>query len=254
MKTSSRVIERQNDIYPRPLREKERDLLEFVLPAESPGYAEYRRHIAGMVVLAEGRRGKGNLVLGEWGDDADTSSPLAAVIAYGAVETTQDTYTITVRERVDDQVDVEIVSSHGGEIPDHFEEKRRWTYSTWKPGMRSPATDTPVREVKITATLVLAVARHDRRIWLHDAATGMNHLIPITTFYNELMRRKGIRDPRVALNADLFFTELEKYTDAEVHDAFVAYNRVRKKVDLVPEEPPPAQRGWKALFRKVFKR
>lgn len=254
MRTLGGTMGPQSDIYPRPLREKERDLLEFVLPAKRPGYAEYRNHIADMLVIAEGRRGKGNLVLGKRGDQADTISPLAAVIAYGAVETTQDTYTITVRECIDDQVDVEIVSSQGREIPDHFEEKRRWTYSAWQPGMFSPATETPVREVRITSTIVLAVARHDRRVWVHDAMTGMNHLIPITNFYNDLMVVKGIRDPKIALNTHLFFADLDKYSDADLRDAFVSYNRVRKKVDLVLGETHEAQRGWKALFRRVFNR
>lgn len=249
-----RVMEHESDIYPRPLREKELDALDFVLPEGSPGYAEYRRRVARMVVLAEGRRGKGNLVLGEWGDRADTSSPLAAVVAYGVVETTQDTYTITVRECINDQIDVEIVSSHGGEIPDHYEEKRRWTYSSWRPGMLSPATGMPVREVRVTSSHVLVVARDDRRIWLHDAGTGINHLIPITNFYNELMLHKGIRDPKIALDARLFFDDVEKYSDADLREAFVAYNRVRKKVDLIMEETPAAPRGWKAFFGRLFRR
>ncbi len=254
MMTFRRVMKLRSDIYPRPLREKERDLLEFVLPEESPGYAEYRRRIAGMVVLAEGRRGTGNLVLGRKGDQADTISPLASVIAYGAVETTQDTYTITVREHVGDQIDIEIVSSHGGEIPDHFEEKRRWTYSAWRPGMPSPATETPVREVKVTSTLTLIIAVHDRRVWLYDATTGMNHLIPITNFYNELMLHKGIRDPNVALQAQLFYTDLHRYSDADLRGAFISYNAVWKKVNLVVDEPRAAQGGWAAFLRRVFKR
>ena len=45
------------------------------------------------------------------------------VIAYGMVETTRDAFTITVREEVAAQINVEIVSRRGEEIPDHFEEK-----------------------------------------------------------------------------------------------------------------------------------
>ncbi|MEK7250006.1 MAG: hypothetical protein AAB209_06225 [Bacteroidota bacterium] len=241
-----------SEAYPRLLRAKERDLLDFVLPVESPGYNEYRNHIANMVVLAEGRRGRGNFVLGKQGDRADITSPLAAVIAYGIVETTLNTFTITVREFIGNQIDVEIVSSRGEEIPDHFEEKRRWTYSTWKPGLPSPATQTPVREVRINDTLVLAIARQEKRLWLYDAATMMNHLIPITNYYNELMLHKSIRDPKIALKSGLLFDELEKYSDVDLRGAFVAYNRVRKKVDVRVEETVAEEKGLKMFLRRLI--
>jgi hypothetical protein len=241
-----------NETYPRPLRAKERDLLDYVLPAGSPGYNEYRHHIANMVVLAEGRRGKGNFVLGKQGDRADITSPLASVIAYGVIETTFDTFTITVREFIGDQIDVEIVSSRGEEIPDHFEEKRRWTYSTWKPGLPSPASRTLVREVRINDTLTLAIALQEKRLWLYDAATMMNHLVPITMYYNELMLHKSIRDPKIALKSGLLFDELEKYSDVDLRGAFVAYNRVRKKVDVRVEETVAEEKGLKMFLRRLI--
>lgn len=253
MSVAAPKMQTETHIYPRPLRPKERDLLEFVLPADRPGYRRYRERIAGMMVLAEGRRGRGNVVLGMPGARADITSPLAAVVAYGVVETTRDTFTITVRECVDDQIDVEIVSSHGESIPDHFEEKRRWTYSSWRPGSPSPATETPVREIPITATLTLAISSRERRIWLFDAATGMNHLIPITNYHNELMRHKGVRDPAVALAANRFFDDLNSYSDADLRAAFIAYNRVRKKVELVPEPETASPRGWRRFLRRIFR-
>ncbi|MBI5471998.1 MAG: hypothetical protein HY961_06595 [Ignavibacteriae bacterium] len=240
------------ETYPRRLRPKERELLEFVLPAGSPGYGEYRAHIAKMVVLGEGRRGPGNVVLGNEGDVPDISSPLPPVIAYGVVETTRDMFTITVRECVGDQIDVEIVSSRGEEIPDHFEEKRRWTYSTWKPREISPASHSAVREVRINETLVLAIAEKDKRLWLHDAARAMNHLIPITNYYNELMLHKAIRDPKVALKSNLLFDELAKYSDEDLRSAFVAYNRVHKKVDLKVEVSSPPETGMKTIVSRLL--
>lgn len=248
-----RHMDISNDTYPRQLRPKERDLLEFVLPSDRPGYRAYRQRIEKMTVLAEGRRGSGNVVLGLSGARADLTSPLPAVIAYGVVETTRDTFTVTVRECTDDQIDVEIVSLHGEPIPDHFEEKRRWTYSTWQPGQPSPATEMPVREVRITATLTLALSAAERRLWLYDATTGMNHLIPITNYHNELMRLLGIRDPHVALKPERFFDDLPRYADNELRSAFISYNRLWKKVDLPTEEPHQPPRGWKKLFRRLLR-
>jgi hypothetical protein len=237
--------------FPRQLRPKERDALTFVLPEHSVGYIKYRTLIDTMVVLAEGRRGKGNIVLGKRGDKADITSPLASVIAYGVIETTLDAFTITVREFIAEQIDVEIVGGHGEEIPDHYEEKRRWTYSTWKSNQPSPATGAAVREVRINDTLRLAIARQEKRLWLHDAATMMNHLIPITNFYNELMRQKNIRDPKIALTTKLFWDELEKYSIGDLRAAFIAYNKVRKKVDVKVEEVVVEEKGLKRLLRKL---
>jgi hypothetical protein len=240
------------ELYPRPLRAKELELLHLVLPRESDGYRKYRDDIAGMVVLAEGRRGKGNFVLGHQGDRPDISSPLAAVIAYGVVETADDEFTITVRECIGNQIDVEIVSRRGEEVPDALAVKRSWTYSTWKPGLGSPASRQPVREVRITETLTLAIAAAEKRLWLHDAALGMNHPIPITNFYNEVMLHKHIRDPKIALNSSLFYEQLDRYTDEDLRSAFIAYNRVRPKVIVTAEEPPPRKGGLKSVFQKLF--
>ncbi len=123
------------DAYPRKLRPKELDLLEGVLPLERPGYRQYRQMIGSMVVLAQGTRGPGHYLLGPPGGVPDHSMPLAPVIAFGIVETTETSYAVTVREKTGDQIDVEIVSASEEEVPEHFEEKKRWTYSNWLPGV-----------------------------------------------------------------------------------------------------------------------
>ncbi len=245
--------ETSSEVFPRSLRTTERELLEFVLPADSEGYNEYRRNIEGMVVLAEGRRGKGNFVLGKPGDRADISSPLQPVIAYGAVETTLGTFTITVREIFYDQIDAEIVSNRGEEIPDQFSELRRWTYSTWAPGMLSPAIQTSVREVKINPTLVLAISPQEKRLWLFDGETAMNLLIPITNYYNELMLHRHIRDPKVALKSGLLFEQLDGYTDADLVSAFVAYNALKRRVKLETPGTVEGEKGLKSFLLRFVK-
>jgi hypothetical protein len=242
------------DLYPRKLREKELDLIEFVLPADRPGYRQYREWISSMVVLGEGRRGRGNFILGFEGDIADVTSPLSSVIAYGMVETTLDKFSITVREHVGRQIDAEIVSARGEEIPAHFEEKRRWTYSLWLPGEPSPVTGLPVHQVTIEGDLVLAIAKQEKRIWVYDRKSGMNLLIPITNFYNELMLHKSIRDPRVALKSDLFFQSLETYTDAEIRASFIAYNKLKRKVELKGPPTIEEQHGLKEFLMKLLRK
>lgn len=235
------------------LRPKERELLECVLPPDRPGYDRYRALIGGMQVIGEGRRGKGNFVLGHPDDTPDISSPLGPVVAYGAVETTRDTFSVTVREYAGDQIDVEIVSTHGEEIPDHFEEKRRWTYSGWNPGDPSPATGLPVREIALDDSCILAIVGTEKRIWIHDRSTGMVHLLPITNFYNALMLHKRIRDPKVALRSALLFENLPSYSDADLRAAFVAYNAFRHRVTVTAPAEELHHSGFWSVVKSIFR-
>lgn len=241
-------------IYPRPLRPEERELLESVLPEGRPGYSAYREFLKAAVVLGEGRRGKGNLVLGPEGQEPDVASPLGQVVAYGMLETTLDQYSITVRECTGGQLDVEIVSRRGEEIPEHFEEKYRWTYSSWSPGLPSPASGARVREVRITDTATLAIAPNEGRLWVHEGATGINHLIPITNFYNQLVLYKNIRDPKVALASDRFFQDEGSYTDQELRAAFIEYNKLKPKVSVSSVPPRSRPTRLQNLRAKLFRR
>jgi len=239
-------------MYPRPLRLKERDLLEAVLPPDRPGYRRYRELLEQMTVLGEGRRGTGNIVLGYPPDIPDASVPLAPVVAYGVVETVHDQFTVTVRECTGDQIDVEIVSAHGEEIPDHFEEKHRWTYSTWLPGMPSPATQQSVREVTIDTSRTFVISPAERRLWLYDGTTGMNHPIPITNYYNELMLHRKVRDPHIALRSSFLFENLSTFPDEDLRGAFMAYNNLRRRVELYSPTPDRSRTGMVAWVQSLL--
>jgi hypothetical protein len=241
------------DPYPRALRRIELDLLESVLPPDRPGYRRYRDLIAAMVVLAEGSRGPGNYILGYPGDVPDLSMPLAPVFAFGVVESRETSYTVNVRELSGNQIDVEILSASATEVPDHLEERGRWTYSIWSPGSPSPATGGTVREVAVDENLTLAIAPQEKRIWLHEQSSGMNHLLPVTNFHNELMLSKGIRDPKVALDVGRFFSGLESYSDADLREALVRYNAPRHRVNVhVPPPSPPPEEGLFKKLRRMF--
>ena len=237
-------------MYPRALREKETSVLESVLPPDRPGYRRIRDLISSMVVLGEGRRGEGNIVLGFEGDAPIFNSPPAPVIAYGAIETTQDIFSITVRDCENDQIDVEILSAHGLPLPDHFEEKRRWSLSIWQPGMESPRSTGSVREIVIDDHVVFVLAQRDRRLWVHERESGMNLPVPVTTYYNALMLLKGIRDPAVSLHARLLFDGPGTYSDNDLRQAFLNYNAVRPKVAV---RVPVLQRKesiWRSLLQR----
>lgn len=158
------------------------------------------------------------------------------MFAYGVIETNFGPISITVRENYGDQIDFEIVCHRAEEVPEEFEESRRWTYSTWNPRDTCPQCGEQPREVPMHAEtnryFVLAICTADKRLWVYDEETQVNHLIPVTNFYNELILHKNIRDPKIALDSTRLFTDLAKYTDADLTYAFLTYNKLKTKVEV----------------------
>jgi hypothetical protein len=246
--------------YPRSLTAREREWVRWILPEDRTAYRRYREMIDHMTVIGEGRRGPGELILGQPGATVDFGSPLGAVFAYGALETNVGQISVTLRELTDEQISLEIVSHRSAEIPADVTESRRWSYSTWSPGQPCPQCRQPVREVPMHSAaaqeerLTLAVCPSDRRLWVHDGE--VNRLIPVTNYYNELMLQKKIRDPKIALDARRLFAELDTYSDADLTRAFVTYNQIRSKVRVegLLEPDRPAKRSVAGLFRSLFGR
>jgi hypothetical protein len=247
-------------VYPQPLPGREREWVEWILPDDRAGYKSYRNAIQSMMIIGEGRRGKGEIILGHGGGELDFSSPLAPVFAYGAVVTSVGTISITLREIRDDQVSVEIVGQHADEVPNELVEIRRWTYSTWSPGNGCPQCGGNVREVgmrdptNVDRRFVLAICEKDRRLWVHEAGTQVNHLIPVTNYYNELMLHKNIREPNLALDSKRLFTDLPAFSDDDLAYAFLTYNKLKAKVRL--EGPVVTEimehRGITSKLRRIF--
>jgi hypothetical protein len=246
--------------YPRPLSKREREWLEWILPDNRPGYRLYRQQLAGLVVIGEGRRGAGEIILGSPDDRPDFSAPLAPVFAYGMIETSFGGISITLREESAGQVSVEMVSHRSEHIPEEFEQGRRWTYSAWLPGTPCPQCGGRPREVLMRGDKTdepafdMAVCVNDKRIWIYERSSGINRLIPVTNYYNELMLRKNIRDPKIALSSANFFSSLAAYTDDDLTAAFTSYNRQKTKVrvegNLKPADKPKSVSFISRLLRK----
>jgi len=226
----------QQALFPRQLTPFERSTLLWLLPESRPGYKNYRRYVSEWVVVGEGRRGTGNYILAEKEIVPDVESPLPQVFAYGVVDTDETSITATLRELFEDQLEYEIVSVKGEVIPEHFSVRRRWNFSEWSPAEGCPACGARLREVTLRreagGNATLAVCSNDKKIWIHDAGDGVNHLVPVTNFHNALMLHKNIRDPKVALASENFFRDLGTHSDTDLAAAFVQYNKLRKKIDL----------------------
>ncbi len=246
--------------FPRSLTTLERGLLEWLLPADRRGYRAYRELLDVWKVSGQGRRGEGNYILAAEGTAPDNESPLPQVLAYGLVETEGDEIAVLVRERLGDQVEFEIASLKSETIPREWKEIRRWTYSTWLPGKPCPICRGIVREVPLRASpthlLALAICRADKKIWIYDSETGINHIIPLTNFYNELMLHKNVREPSIALRPELLFANIDTYSDRDLLYAFVTYNKLRTKIVLDHEIviPPEPRKSLLQRLRSLFKR
>jgi len=109
-----------------------------------------------------------------------------------------------------------------------------------------------VREVPVDALLTLAIAPGEKRIWLYDRASGMNFLLPVTNFHNELMLYKGIRDPRVALDVGRFFTDHLTYSNVDLREAFVRYNALKPRFKVQSPPPVPPAGGISQMLKRMF--
>ncbi|MEX1139646.1 MAG: hypothetical protein WEF53_09930 [Bacteroidota bacterium] len=241
------------EVFPRDLTATERGLLMWVLPDERWGYRAIRSLVKEWKVTSRGRRGSGNYILSALDERVDGESPLPQVFAYGVVETDQGGISVTIREPLGNQVEFEIATLGRGDVVVPFHEIRRWTFSTWNPGEPCPICSRAVREVVMATAsgrrMVLAICAADKRLWVCDERTQVNHPVPITNFYNELMFRQHIRDPEIALHPDRLFSALNKYEDAALIGAFRSYNMIRTKVPLEEEIIVPAAKRKEMLDR-----
>jgi hypothetical protein len=240
---------------PRELDPLERELLLWVLPKERPGYAKYRKLVETWPVVAVGRREEGNFILAESGWSADIESPLPPLFAYGVVEHEQGAVTISVRERSGGQLEFEMEGVTDRKAFAALRQIRRWSFSEWLPSQPCPSCRSAVREIRMaTATsqkLALVLCSRDRRIWVHDEQSGVNALIPVTGFYNELMLQTGVKDPKIALDPKHLFDVPGAHNDFELIRAFSSYNKLRNKIVLAGELVIVEERRQKWIQRIV---
>jgi hypothetical protein len=240
--------------YPRKLTKREKDWLYYLLPEERHAYAEYRRNIGSMLVIGEGRFGDGNLVLGYEGDEPDLSYSSLPVFACGQIEFEGGSLQVSIHEFFDNKIEVSINNVAGEGIPDIISEKNRWTYSYWKPGEMSPFEGDRLREVNLSKNkneFVLALSTANHSIWLYEAVSGVNHIIPVTNFVNELLRGNKSIDRTKGINVAYVFSVLDKFPDEDFVRAFVQYNKHWRKVEL-PDSDVAHVKEKKGLFKKLF--
>jgi hypothetical protein len=241
--------------FPRNLTSAENMLLFSLLPEDKPGYKAYRTKIKSFLVIGAGRFGGGNFILGKENTTPDLSFPSTPVFAIGTNVYKEGTIDITIHEDADDEIEFDISVLNQESVPETLTEIKKWNYSEWNPGDKAPNDNSYVREVKIIENkYLLAVAPLHKKIWLHEYTSGVNFLIPVSNFYNELMRICGVRDSKIALNPLSFFNTLNNFSDTELKLAFLSYNKYLKRIyinePVTLDFPDRKEKNIFTLFRK----
>jgi hypothetical protein len=246
------------ETFPRTLNEIEKELLFSVLPSNKPGYNLYRQKMKDKYVLGFGRFGETNLVLGNKEEEISLDDASSSTFAAGSIIYNEGKIEISINEEIEDRIEFDI-SPKGYEEVIQLKEIKRWNYSEWIPGQKSPRENLGVREITILPEkYILAISSEEKRIWVYESDSGVNYLIPLSNFYNQLMIQKNIRDPKIALKPNLFFGRSEgnhsNYTDIELKSTFISYNKYLKKMDIKEDFLIQDSKNKKKKLFKFLKR
>ncbi|MHB8580908.1 MAG: hypothetical protein ACYDA4_13780 [Ignavibacteriaceae bacterium] len=217
--------------FPRKLTEKEKYLLYSILPENKPGYKIYKDKIESLYVIAMGKFGEGNLILGKENSIYDYSTPSSPILAVGVVCSEDQFYDISIQEEMDDEIeiDISVIKNVTGDILNI----KSLNYSDWNPGDKAPGDNSFVREVVfLPDKFIIAFAPVHKKIWIHNLENKINYLIPLSNFYNHLMLVKKIRDPKIALQPNLFFSKLDSFENVDLKAAFLLYNKYFRRINF----------------------
>lgn len=219
--------------YLKKLSENEKEILFSVLPESKPGYKFFREKIEELVVIGSGRFERANRILGKPGSVPDLNIPSTPVFASGTIFCKETEIDVVIHEMIDDEIEFDIATTTQFDLSENFEVISKWSYSDWNPGDKAPKDNSIVREIiVIPGKYVLALAPAHKKIWMHNINTGVNHLIPVSNFYNQLMMVKDEKKSEIALNPGLFFKTLDSYSDRELISAFITYNKYLRRFEI----------------------
>lgn len=213
------------------LSKNEIKLLFSILPEHKSGYKNYRELISTMKVMGKGRFNDGNFYIGTGAVKPDLSIPSSPVFAVGIIKTNIGSIDVLVHEYEDDLIEVQLSKRVGDDeeviIDDVF------SYSEWSQGDKSPGSNEAVKEFEIIEDkFILVIDKINKKIWLHNFESGVNHIIPVSNYFNELMRLKRIKDENLFTLPLLFFNKLGDFTDEDFKLAFYQYNKFMRRFDI----------------------
>jgi hypothetical protein len=238
-----------NKQFPRALTDIEREILAWLLPKDRQGYAVLNGRSLNSLVIGEGRWGENDLVLAEIMTPIDRAAGMEPIAARGELRFADRVVSISLHEmNAEGQIEFDL----GGELSPDFLD--RWCYSYWEPGDRAPATGEAVRIVRIAENrYTLAISREHKTVWLHHHPSRFNQLLPVTGFYESLLRAKPSTDKAVTTTPRALFEQLDTYSDKDLFNALMSYNDEARKFDAsgIPRAIVPKKTFWDFIRSKL---
>lgn len=244
--------------FPRRLSDLEKYWINLILPEDRPGYKIYREKIENLFVIGYGKYPPFNLILGEKEDQPDLSIPAQALVATGKFIYDAGIVNVSVFEEFEKQIEIDIQSEGFDylQMPAELlinKEQKWFTYSNWSPGQNHPFDGSELRIIEIQRNIIdLVITSKHKRIWIYDYNLKTNKFIPVTNFYQEILKVAGIKDVKTMTDINFFFSNLNKFSNNQIREAFINYNRYWKKFDLKKETPSKTVK--KNFFKKIFER
>ena len=241
--------------FPRQLTAAEKTILFSILPESKTGYKLYREKINNLLVIGSGRFDGNNYILGNKGAEPDLNIPSSPVFALGTAVSGSNNIDVIIHEESDEQIEFDITSSSELSFEKNIRIEEVNCYSNWNPGEKIIFEKAEVREyIILPGSYILAIVPELKKIWLHDISTGVNHIIPVTNYFNELMRLKNIRDPKLALKPGNFFEYINEFKNDEIRKAFLMYDKYLSKFNIKDENSDPITSGnSEKKLLKIFK-
>lgn len=216
--------------YPRKLNDAELNLLLLLLPENKPGYAKYRNLIHQYYILGEGRFDEGNYFLGNIDDEIDLEISSSPILTSGIVTTDKATFEISINEIQENKIEFSI-----SPYPDEneiYKVENVITLSDWMPGKKSPEGN----KVKLFPVdglnYILVIAPSEHKIWLYEKSSGINYPIPVSNFYNELLRLKRETREEYFQNPNKLFEELDSFSEGEIILSFLLYCKYKRRFNF----------------------
>jgi len=238
---------------PRKLNDVELNLLLLLLPENKPGYTKYRKLIRDFYIIGEGRFGEGNYFLGNIDDEIDLEISSSPILTSGVVKTDKAIFEISINEIQDNKIEYSI-----SPYPDEneiYKVESVTTLSDWLPGKKSPEGN----KVKLFSidgmNYLLAIAPNDHKIWLYEKSSGINYPVPVSNFYNELLRLRRETRKEFYQNTNKLFENLDSFSESEIILAFLLYCKYKRKFnfDYLIEKyltVPDKKKSFFSFFRR----
>lgn len=239
--------------FPRKLSKSELNLLLLLLPDNKPGFSNYRKLLNEYYLIGEGRFGNGNYFLGNPGDEIDLEISSSPVLTSGIIYTDKATFEISINEIQNNKIEFSILP-----YPDENENyniKKVITLSDWVPGKKSPEGNKVKLFPIYGMNYILVIAPVDHRLWLYEKSTGINYPIPVSNFYNELLRLKKETRNEVYRNPNKLFEDLDSFDESEIILSFILYCKYKRRFnfDYLIDRFLSVPKKKKSLF-SIFRR